>query len=206
MSKFWQKKYISKYTGAEIDAAVAKAGDATKVTANPTLAGTEAALTGLEVGDTKYKVEQPINVVANPTLAGTEAALEGLQVGNTKYKVEQPVSVAAYPINCSVLLDGSTIKFLCEKTFADATALDAFLDDSAADYFQKGFFNFAVTVTSSALPSDIPVGYKFIAFATALDPDEGFISQVNTYLSGVLATTYTNTYDSTFGFRFDVNG
>ena len=25
MSKFWQKKYISKYTGAEIDAAVAKA-------------------------------------------------------------------------------------------------------------------------------------------------------------------------------------
>lgn len=88
MSKFWQKKYISKYTGAEIDAAVAKAGDATKVTANPTLAGTEAALTGLEVGDTKYKVEQPINVVANPTLAGTESALEGLQVGDIKYKVE----------------------------------------------------------------------------------------------------------------------
>lgn len=88
MSKFWQKKYISEYTGAEIDAAVAKAGELTKVTANPTLAGTEAALTGLEVGDTKYKVEQPINVVANPTLAGTEAALEGLQVGNTKYKID----------------------------------------------------------------------------------------------------------------------
>ena len=57
MSKFWQKKYISKYTGAEIDAAVAKAGDATKVTANPTLAGTEAALEGLQVGETKYKVD-----------------------------------------------------------------------------------------------------------------------------------------------------
>ena len=55
MSKFWQKKYISKYTGEEIDAAVAKAGDATKVTANPTLAGTEAALEGLQVGETKYK-------------------------------------------------------------------------------------------------------------------------------------------------------
>ena len=27
MSKFWQKKYTSKYTGAEIDAAVAKAGN-----------------------------------------------------------------------------------------------------------------------------------------------------------------------------------
>ena len=84
---FWKKIFKSKYTGAEIDAAIAKAGDATKVTANPTLAGTESALTGLEVGETKYKVEQPINVVANPTLAGTEAALEGLQVGNTKYKV-----------------------------------------------------------------------------------------------------------------------
>lgn len=56
MSKFWQKKYISKYTGAEIDAAVAKAEDATKVEANPELAGTEAALEGLQVGETKYKV------------------------------------------------------------------------------------------------------------------------------------------------------
>ena len=55
MSKFWQKKYTSKYTGAEIDAAVAKAGDATKVVANPTLAGTEAALEGLQVGETKYR-------------------------------------------------------------------------------------------------------------------------------------------------------
>lgn len=41
---------------AKASAAVVKAEDATKVVANPTLAGTEAALTGLEVGDTKYKV------------------------------------------------------------------------------------------------------------------------------------------------------
>ena len=33
MSKFWQKKYISKYTGAEIDAAVAQAGTVPAVTA-----------------------------------------------------------------------------------------------------------------------------------------------------------------------------
>lgn len=33
MSKFWQKKYISKYTGAEIDAAVAKADTVPAVTA-----------------------------------------------------------------------------------------------------------------------------------------------------------------------------
>lgn len=69
MSKFWQKKYISKYTGEEIDAAVAKAGDATKVTANPTLAGTESALEGLQVGDTKYKIDNEIPTV---TLATTD--------------------------------------------------------------------------------------------------------------------------------------
>ena len=33
MSKFWQKKYTSKYTGAEIDAAVAQAGTVPAVTA-----------------------------------------------------------------------------------------------------------------------------------------------------------------------------
>ena len=58
-----------------------------QVKANPTLAGTEASLTGLEVGGTKYKVEQPINVVANPTLAGTEADLESIEIGETKYKI-----------------------------------------------------------------------------------------------------------------------
>ena len=58
----------------------------TEVVANPTLAGTEAALSGLQVGTDKYAVPTPTEVVANPTLAGTEAALTGLQVGDTKYK------------------------------------------------------------------------------------------------------------------------
>lgn len=52
----WKKIYKSKHTGAEIDAAVDKAAELNPVTANPTLAGTEAALTGLQVGSTKYKV------------------------------------------------------------------------------------------------------------------------------------------------------
>lgn len=59
MSKFWQKKYISKHTGAEIDEAVEAVLDGdvgTTVIANPTLAGTEAALTGLQVDETKYSV------------------------------------------------------------------------------------------------------------------------------------------------------
>ena len=91
--------YNSSYTGAEVDASVAKTqaitktpqqiNDLNQVVANPTLAGTEADLTGLQVGETKYAVPQGTPVVANPTLAGTEADLTGLQVGDTKYAVPQ---------------------------------------------------------------------------------------------------------------------
>ena len=119
MSKFWQKKYISKYTGAEIDAAVEKTGDLSKVEANPELAGTEAALTGLEVGETKYKVEQPINVVANPTLAGTEAALEGLQVGETKYAIPAGGG-GVFPFTAVIDWDHNTVTL--NKTFAQIKA------------------------------------------------------------------------------------
>ena len=74
---FWKKIFKSKYTGAEIDAAIAKAGDATKVVANPTLAGTEAALTGLEVGETKYKVD---SVLINQTpLTGSIQPLKNIE-------------------------------------------------------------------------------------------------------------------------------
>ena len=96
--------YNSSYTGAEVDASVAKTqaitktpqqiNDLNQVVANPTLAGTEADLTGLQVGNTKYTVPQGTPVVANPTLAGTEADLTGLQVGTTKYKV--PGGTALY--------------------------------------------------------------------------------------------------------------
>ena len=119
---FWKKFYKSKYTGAEIDAAIAKAGDATKVTANPVLAGTEAALTGLEVGTTKYKVEQPINVVANPTLAGTEPPLTGLQVGNTKYKID-------FQTNYIALDDTAVASLLSALT----TALPTVIASGSAD-------------------------------------------------------------------------
>lgn len=69
----------------------------TGVSANPTLAGTEADLTGLQVGSTKYKVPSGTTVNANPTLAGTEAELEGLEVGGTKYKVPEPTAIEANP-------------------------------------------------------------------------------------------------------------
>lgn len=76
--------------------------ESSKVIANPTLAGTEANLTGLQVDDTKYKVEQPIDVEANPVLAGTESALTGLKVGETKYKVEAGGGGALYLTTVSI--------------------------------------------------------------------------------------------------------
>ena len=89
-----ESKYIQIGTNSiTITATVTKRASETK--ANPTLAGTEAALAGLEVNGTKYKVNQPTTVVANPTLAGTEADLSGLQVGSTKYKVPSGGSYSA---------------------------------------------------------------------------------------------------------------
>ena len=61
------------------------------VSANPTLAGTEADLTGIEVGGTKYKVSSGggsgTTVVANPTLQGGEADLTSITIGNTNYAI-----------------------------------------------------------------------------------------------------------------------
>ena len=61
------------------------------VSANPTLAGTEADLTGLEVDGTKYKVSSGggsgTTVVANPTLQGGEADLTSITIGNTNYAI-----------------------------------------------------------------------------------------------------------------------
>lgn len=145
---FWKKYYKSRYTGEQIDAGIkggaqvpdvtsadngkilkvsggkwAKGTDSgTTVKANPTLAGTEAALTGLQVESTKYKVEQPINVVANPTLAGTEDALEGLQVGSTKYKV---AAGGGFVCNFTGTLNMGTGQIqitACDQTFNDIIA------------------------------------------------------------------------------------
>ena len=208
MSKFWQKKYISKYTGAEIDAAVAAgsqvpevtvedagmalvvdeegkivAGSAgTTVVANPTLAGTESALTGLEVGDTKYKVEQPINVVANPTLAGTEAALEGLQVGDTKYKVGGGDNIVHYEIpltlqqynslndNDTVTISGLTLSFtdIVEAIKAGIPVFISVILDTtyqSADLFSS--FTFNITMVGDVPGDQITMGAFIRNFGTA---------------------------------------
>ena len=103
MSKFWQKQYISKYTGAEIDAAVEKAGDLSKVKANPTLAGTEAALEGLQVGDTKYKVDQPVVVVECTATVDSQNSVLRIVSNNTLPKSivfnESKILVFSIPVD-----------------------------------------------------------------------------------------------------------
>ena len=117
---------------AALAKAISEAPSGSSVEANPTLAGTESALTGLDVDGTKYKVEQPTEVVANPTLAGTEANLEGLQVGNTKYKVGGSGGATWH-------------KYLIYATYKTAFLYDTDTDgittmaDLAADLYAKGY-------------------------------------------------------------------
>ena len=68
------------------------------VVANPTLAGTEADLTGLEVNGTKYKV--PAKVSANPSPAGS-TELTGLQIGSDKYKISGGTKLYKHTISFS---------------------------------------------------------------------------------------------------------
>lgn len=58
----------------------------TVVVANPTLAGTEANLTGLDVGGTKYAVPQGTTVEANPADSGS-TTLAKLKVADTIYNI-----------------------------------------------------------------------------------------------------------------------
>lgn len=185
MSKFWQKKYISKYTGAEIDAAVEKTGDLSKVEANPTLAGTEAALTGLEVGDTKYKVEQPINVVANPTLAGTEAALEGLQVGDTKYKAGAPDFI----VNITVTEDGGSLIPSLDKTYEQIVA--AITDN----------YNIKINVTVTIFGTAFTMTTRDYGYSAAAGGITGnfmlyFMGNLNYYALQITSLSATFTHES----------
>ena len=84
MSKFWQKKYISKYSGAEIDAAVAKAGTVPAVTS----ADSEKIL-GV---DAEGKIVAKDNLVPTPVgdnidmglIVGGDGKLKYTNIGNIK--------------------------------------------------------------------------------------------------------------------------
>ena len=117
--------------------------EGTVVVANPTLAGTEADLTGLQVGSTKYKVEQPINVVANPTLAGTESQLTGLEVGTTKYKIPEGVVVVELSASSGTLSDSDYAKVSGDNCLIlyNNVYYEKVQDDGTAFYYLARRFN-----------------------------------------------------------------
>ena len=141
-----------------------------EVVANPTLAGTESALTGVEVDGTKYKVEE---VAANPTLTGTETTLSSLQVGSTKYKVPTDmtftnVSVAAadfasdstysdYGYKATIALSGVTSDYYPIVTFSPAQAGSGDYAPIAESY-NGGIYIYAKVNTAITIPQVYCVG------------------------------------------------
>ena len=108
-----------------------------QVEANPTLAGTEAELTGLQVGDTKYKVPQGTQVVANPDPAGT-TELTGLQIGDTKYKINTGKQL--YQHNVSFIEDTSGYEGIMFPIINDSPT--AFTKSTLANWlYNKGYNN-----------------------------------------------------------------
>ena len=82
--------YNSSYTGAEVDASVAKTqaitktpqqiNDLNQVIANPTLAGTEGMLEGLQVATTKYKLKNVIDATNDTSLLPSSANTTGVMI------------------------------------------------------------------------------------------------------------------------------
>ena len=171
---FWKKIFKSKYTGAEIDAAIAKAGDATKVTANPTLAGTEAALEGLQVGNTKYKVgDSPVTLTLPSTNLGVTLLqvlqfYSGLSDGDLKYKsiwVNKSNNEAGF--NDLVAVVTGCQENINNKTFVDFGGTGSFIVQvSDSSVSQNGY------VTVNFIP--FPQGTRIIGnLLLYYDPTEG---------------------------------
>lgn len=198
MSKFWQKKYTSKYTGAEIDAAIAKAGTVPAVTS----ADEGKAL----VVDSEGKIvpgEAGTTVVANPTLAGTESALTGLQVGETKYKVggdrvfddEYDITITATDLTHFVMTLSKTVQ---------SSEKDAYYAEMGESY-KKGKDMIIGTISESVVPT-LAVGDKIGVIMSGYSEhnNTGDIASVITTFMGnnlVAAKSYTS---NTVYFQFAI--
>lgn len=155
-----------------------------QVVANPTLAGTENALTGIQVGSTKYKVEQPINVVANPTLAGTESDLTGLEVGNTKYKIGGGKQLYKHII------------MINSNTLGTQNLLIEIINDSATQF----------TITTLATYIRSKFNYSTHDHTNGLYPAFGWITNTNNekiFVTGLYSKTEIDGSIYAYGFKPD---
>lgn len=91
-------EYTLQHTAVEVDNAV---GKALSIEANPTMAGTEAALNGLQIGDTKYKVEAGSEIhtyTANKTYTSADADYEQLRDDITNIR---DIKIGTYYYTCT---------------------------------------------------------------------------------------------------------
>ena len=91
MSKFWQKKYTSKYTGKEIDDAIGQViegGGGTEVEANPVLTGNEGTLESIRIGSNSYFLPGHAIVAPESFITRIDTALTSMAsalMGDNKY-------------------------------------------------------------------------------------------------------------------------
>lgn len=149
-----------------------KAG--TEVTANPTLAGTESALTGLEVDGTKYST---ISLLSGG--AGSNRTIEEF---NT-FAVGDPMNLKTYN-NFKVVLQGVLNNSLFDY---DSTHGVAYPQAVADDSFGTMVYNFAgapLALTNYNVPASTKDdGFNIMMFMAACDKSAG------TYEDNVLYTT-----------------
>lgn len=127
--------------------AVGNASGGTTVVANPTLAGTEADLTGLQVGDTKYKVPEGggalvVHVTATTVEESTIYTCD--KTAGEMYEAMQTGVVVIAPYTEDSLIYGGVCVLAIDGNgfyaFAIAVANKTFTADSASGYpsYSKG--------------------------------------------------------------------
>ena len=144
--------------------AIQGGGGGTNVVANPTLAGTEAALTGIEVGDTKYKVEQPIPVeyeeLFDDNVVISSTPVTPLSLGY--------VDIGAYPINkMRATVNGKLLIFYDGRlSYSDDNTLYVIYTEDGLNY-----------VFGAVNPSDFtPLAGTYSVYIEGVyDPDESIV-------------------------------
>ena len=96
-------------TKLKVDDTIYGIPEGTEVVANPTLAGTESALTGLQVGDTKYAVPTPhtMNTYTAGTLSEADQAKIAVDIANN-----YPIKIGLYVYNLFAGAETNIVTFV----------------------------------------------------------------------------------------------
>lgn len=131
--------------------------EGTNVVANPTLAGTESALTGLEVGDTKYKVDSgmtnPMTTQYDMIVAGANGTPTRLYDDDpnlyNKFITRTNSSPVWSPISASMVIVGSSNKRFNVPYVTDNSNTSTFGIGKPASTFGLGTITIAPTANNT---------------------------------------------------------